>query len=303
MSKHKPPSTTGQLQAMAKRIAKRHGLRRELVGLLAVLASCANRADLNDDDGLIPVWPSNAHLAHRLNVSERSVTRRLATLARLGFIRRPEAPQGGHHGKRYGRRHGGGGLAFANGILLDLNAWRRPPSHPTLLPDISGVKCQVEVSGRTARSVGCNPPEVSGRSVGCIEPDKQPDTEPNIEPSGGAEGSGGVQRVVVEGLSVEEQAALFIDHYPPTAGSRYLANRAFAKAIGAGANPRDILKAAWRLRQAVEANPEQRRYIPYPHNWLEAQGWTEVQALIDRLAPEPSDYDPALPQGANQIGG
>ena len=304
--KHKPPQTTGQLQAMAKRTAKRHGLRRELARLLSLLTTYANHADLDDDDGLIVVWPSNDALAARLSVTARSVARRLARLEALGLVRRPTAPTGGHHGKRYGRRDGGGGLAFANGLILDLNAWRRPPVHMTLLPDTSTPKCQVEVSCRKAKSVMCNPSEVSGRSVMCIEPNEQPDTEPNIEPPlrGAREGPvEGLPRVDVEALPPNDQADLFITCYPKTAGSAYLARLAFLKVIGRGVEARAVLRAAWHLGQAVKANPEQARYIPYPHNWLESQGWVEVQALIDRITPDATRYDPAEPRGANQIAG
>ena len=304
--KHKPPQTTGQLQAMAKRTAKRHGLRRELARLLAVLATYANRADLDDADGLIVVWPSNDALATRLSVTARSVTRRLARLEALHLVRRPHAPTGGQCGKRYGRRDGAGALAFANGIILDLNAWRRPPVKATLLHDTSNPKCRVEVSCRNAKSVGLNTAEVSGRSVMCKEPDEQPDTEPNIEPPrcGGREGaiSGGAS-VDVEGMPPNDQADLFIAHYPKTAGSAYLARLAFMKTIDRGVEARVVLRAAWHLGQAVKANPEQARYIPYPHNWLESQGWVEVQALIDRIAPDATGYDPAEPRGANQIAG
>ena len=304
--KHKPPSTTGQLQAMAKRIAKRHGLRREQARLLAVLAGYAHHADLDDDDGLVPVWPSNGHLAARLGVSVRSIQRRLAGLEARGLIRRPTAPQGGAHGKRYGRRDGGGNLVFANGILLDMHAWRRPPQGVTLLHDTSDPKCHVEASCRTAKSVTPPTPEASCRSVVYIEPDKQPDIEPNIEPprSGGREGAAeGPARVDVEGLSPDEQADLFMAHYPETAGSRYLARKAFMRAVANGADARSILKAAWQLRQAVMRNPDEARYIPYPENWINGQGWADVQALITRIAPDGDGYDAAQPRGPDQIGG
>ena len=308
--KHKPPQTSGQLQAMAKRIAKRHGLRREQARLLAALAAYAHRADLDDDDGLVPVWPSNDHLATRLGVTTRSIQRRLAGLEARGLIRRPQAPQGGHHGKRYGRRDGGGNLAFANGILLDLHAWRRPPKHTTVLHDTSGAKCRVEVSCRTGESVTHNPPEVSCKSVVCIEPDNEPDNEPNIEPprcgarEGVAEGPGdGASRVDVEALTPDQQADMFMAHYPPTAGSAYLARKAFMRAVANGADARSILKAAWQLRQAVEANPDEARYIPYPANWIDAQGWADVQALVARIGNDANGYDAARPQGPDQIGG
>jgi hypothetical protein len=82
--------------------------------------------------------------------------------------------------------------------------------------------------------------------------------------------------------------------YPRPVGKPY-AQKAFTRAVRAGASPAQIIEGAKRLaaeRAAQEPDPSQReRFTPYPANWLNRGSWAD-QPAVAPSAHRPFDRHP-----------
>ena len=250
-------SLTAQKLRWLEQVARDADLRPSAARLAIVMSGLINR-ETGD------AWPSIDHLAAELGMSRRGVQKAVESLVERGYLERDL----------------GGGRKLSNRYKLRIPGDKgRTPVHgfdPKQRTPVHGNSDKQRTAVHPLEAERANGRSDKGRTPVHPTPFKETNEDRDLSLSL----SDSQKSSTAKAKSTDPNFGEFWQHYPRKAG-RKNAERAFAKAVKDGTDPRDII--AGSMRYAAERDGQEPRFTKHPATWLNGGHWED----------EPT------PQGAN----